>query len=77
MAESRITTDPAILGGKPCVRGSRISVEFILELIASGSSASKIVEVYPQLTSQDVEAAVRFAATSMRNDAFLELEIPR
>jgi uncharacterized protein (DUF433 family) len=59
---SRITTDPEILGGKPCLRGTRISVEFILELLASGAARDEIVRAYPQLTSQDVEAAVRFGS---------------
>lgn len=58
--ESRITTDPAILGGKPCIRGTRLSVEFILELIASGATAGEIANTYPQVTREDVEAAVRF-----------------
>ena len=73
--ENRITSDPDILGGKPCVRGTRLSVEFILELIASGASAGQIVEAYPQLTPDDVEAAVLYAAISLRNDALLELKV--
>ena len=66
--ESRITTDPAILGGKPCIRGTRLSVEFILELIASGATANEIAGTYPQVTREDVEAGVRFAAGCLRND---------
>jgi uncharacterized protein (DUF433 family) len=73
--ENRITSDPDILGGKPCVRGTRLSVEFILELIAAGASAGQIVEAYPQLTPDDVEAAVLYAASSLRNDALLELKV--
>jgi uncharacterized protein (DUF433 family) len=77
MANPRITTDPAILGGKPCIHGTRISVEFILELIASGGTLEEIIQSYPQLQRQDVEAAVRFAAESLRRDDLLELEIRR
>ena len=77
MAETRITTDPAILGGKPCVRGTRLSVEFILELIASGSTFDDVVRAYPQLPREDVEAAVRFAADCLRRDDLFELEIRR
>jgi uncharacterized protein (DUF433 family) len=73
--ESRITTDPAILGGKPCIRSTRLSVEFILELIASGATAGEIAKTYPQVTREDVEAAVRFAASYLRNDAILELKV--
>ncbi len=56
----RIVSDPAILGGKPCVKGTRLSVEFILELVASGASRDDIVGKYPQLSAEDVEQAVRF-----------------
>jgi uncharacterized protein (DUF433 family) len=59
---SRIVSNPAILGGKPCVRGTRVSVEFILELAASGASRSEIVRAYPHLTPEDVEEAMRYAA---------------
>src|SRR5690348_524397 len=55
----RIVSEPAILSGKPCIKGTRISVEFILELVASGASAADIVRTYPQLTIEDVDQAVR------------------
>jgi uncharacterized protein (DUF433 family) len=77
MPDARITSDPAILGGKPCIQGTRISVEFILELIASGSSVGDIVDRYPHLRREDVEAAVRFAADSVRNTDLVEFEIGR
>ncbi len=67
----RITYDPAILGGKPIVKGTRISVEFILELFASGGSLGDIVQNYPFLTEEDVRQAVRFAAQSLKNDIYL------
>ena len=56
----RIHSDHTILGGKPCVRGTRISVEFILELIASGATGPDIVRKYPQVTAEDVEQAVLY-----------------
>lgn len=71
-----IVADPAVLGGKPCVRGTRLSVEFILELIASGASREDIVSAYPQLASEDIEAAVRYAARFLKNEADLEVEVP-
>lgn len=64
----RIVSTPAILGGKPIVRGTRISVEFILELIASGGSIADIVRDYPFLAEEDVRQAVRFAAESLKID---------
>lgn len=57
----RIVSDPAILAGKPCIRGTRISVELIMELFASGASRAEIVKAYPQSTENDVAQAARFA----------------
>ena len=68
---ARIVSDPAVLGGKPCIKGTRISVEFLLELIASGGTREEILRKYPQLTAEDVEEAVRFAARSLKNDVIL------
>jgi uncharacterized protein (DUF433 family) len=55
-----IYSNPSILGGKPVVKGTRISVELILEYLAEGASASEIVEAYDHLTETDVRAAVAF-----------------
>jgi uncharacterized protein (DUF433 family) len=74
---SRICSDPAILGGKPCVRGTRVSVEFILELLASGASRDDILAAYPHLSAEDLEEAVRYAARFLRNEVVLEVEVPR
>lgn len=71
----RIEYRPDRLGGKPCVRGTRISVEFILDLIASGGTREAIVAAYPQLTIEDFEQAVRYAAESLRNDFVLTAEV--
>lgn len=57
-----IVSDPAVLGGKPCIKGTRISVEFLLELAASGALRDDIVQAYPRLTREDVEAAFQYAA---------------
>jgi uncharacterized protein (DUF433 family) len=71
----RIVSVPGILGGKPCIRGTRISVQFILELVASGGSREQIVAQYPELTIQDVEQSLRFAASSITNDQFLRVPV--
>lgn len=63
----RITTNPEILGGKPCVRGTRISVELILEMFATGASIESVVELYPFLEKEDVVQALLFAANAMRS----------
>lgn len=56
MADNLIGSDPQILGGKPCVRGTRFSVEFLLELAASGATQEQILAQYPQLTPAAVSA---------------------
>lgn len=55
-----IHSDPGILGGKPVVKGSRISVELILEYLADGAPVSEILDAYPHLTDTDVRAAIAF-----------------
>ncbi len=60
----RIVSDAGILGGKPIIRGTRISVEFILELVASGGSVSEIVSNYPFLSENEVREAILFAAST-------------
>jgi uncharacterized protein (DUF433 family) len=66
-----IVSDPNVLGGKPIIRGTRISVEFILELVASGGSVADIVRNYPFLTESQVRQAVLFAAGTLKNDTYL------
>lgn len=54
-----------VLGGKPCIRGTRISVQFVLELLAGGLSLSQIAEQYPHVPREGLEAAVQFAAGTL------------
>jgi uncharacterized protein (DUF433 family) len=58
----RITVDPAQCGGRPCVRGLRIRVTDVLDLLASGLSAAEVVEELPDLQPEDVTACLRFAS---------------
>lgn len=58
----RITFDPRVLHGKPLIRGLRISVEMILELLAKGASRQEILEDYPELEEADIQAALSYAA---------------
>ena len=58
----RITLDPNICHGKPCIRGLRYPVEFILELLSSGMNAKEIIDDYDDLEHEDVLAALLFAA---------------
>jgi uncharacterized protein (DUF433 family) len=59
--EARIICDPNILRGKPAVAGTRISVELILEKMASGYSIEDLLESYPSLTSEGIRAALQFS----------------
>lgn len=59
--KDRITFNPGQLGGRPCIRGMRIRVADILDLLAVGLSTKEILEEMPDLVAEDVEAAVRFA----------------
>ena len=70
----RITVNSKILGGKPIIRGTRISVEFILELLASDVSEKEILQDYPHLTKEDIHACLLYAARSYKNEVYLELE---
>ncbi len=72
---SRIVADPAILAGKPCIRGTRISVEMILEWVASGASRDDIVRAYPHLTVEDVQEALEYAAQSFKNEVIVTAEV--
>lgn len=65
MTAVRIVSDPAVLLGKPCVAGTRISVEHILHELAAGSSMEQLLEDYPRLTAEDVRAALEFAARAV------------
>ena len=59
---SRITIDPAICHGKPTIRGLRYPVELILDLLAAGMSQAEILDDYPDLETQDITAALEYAA---------------
>jgi uncharacterized protein (DUF433 family) len=58
----RITIDPEVLAGKPAIRGTRLAVEFILELLAAGQSEAQILDQYPGLTREDVLACLAYAS---------------
>lgn len=64
----RITYDPAILGGKPIIKGTRISVQFILELLSAEMSIDDILVEYPHLTREDVLAAINYAAKTIAGE---------
>jgi uncharacterized protein (DUF433 family) len=62
MQFDRITLNPAVMGGKPCIRGLRITVGTILGLLASGKSRERILQAYPHLEPEYIDAALAYAA---------------
>lgn len=72
--EDRIVCNVEILGGKPIIRGTRISVEIILEQFASGANYADILDAYPHLSTDDIQAALRYAGRFMQNEIVVELE---
>ena len=64
---SRITSDPKVCGGKPCIRGMRIRVSDVLELLASGMEQGQILEEHPDLEADDIKAALVFAANRTKH----------
>ncbi|HRV68846.1 MAG TPA: DUF433 domain-containing protein [Marmoricola sp.] len=65
MFDDRIIADHRIMGGAPCVRGTRIPVATIVGLMAEGYTIGGVVDDYPQLTAEDVRAALQFAAVAV------------
>jgi uncharacterized protein (DUF433 family) len=58
----RITIDPAVMGGKPCLRGMRVTVGMIVGMIAAGRTTAELLDLYPYLEEPDIRAALSYAA---------------
>ncbi len=61
----RITFDPAVMGGKPCIRGQRVTVSMVLGLLASGRTHDEILSAYPYLEVEDIHQCLAYAAWRM------------
>ena len=70
-AFTRITHDPNIMGGKPCIRGMRVTVGTIVGLVAAGRSDAEILRLYPFLAAEDIREALSYAAWRV-----VEFEVP-
>lgn len=73
--QDRIAIDPNVLVGKPVIKGTRLAVEFLLELLAEGWSAEEILKNYPQLTPDDLYAAFHYAADAMKQQQVFPLPV--
>jgi len=71
----RITSNPEIFGGKPIVRGLRISVEMVLSLLAQGVTQSELLDDYPALVPEDVQACLAYAHAVIANDSFDDIKV--
>jgi uncharacterized protein (DUF433 family) len=69
----RITLDPHVMIGKPVIRGTRLTVEYILKLLASGATIADILDEYQGLTHEDIRACLLFATKALETTAFMPL----
>ena len=72
---THIAYSPEILNGKPHIAGTRLSIEFILELFASGATRDEVLKAYPQLTPEAIEEALKYAAQSVKNEVLLDVKV--
>jgi uncharacterized protein (DUF433 family) len=73
----RVTARPDIFGGKPIIRGMRISVELILSLLAQGESEEAILEDYPDLEREDIRACIAYAHAVIARDTLDAIEVTK
>jgi uncharacterized protein (DUF433 family) len=71
MEHSRIERDPAVMVGKPVIRGTRVTVELILREVAAGLSFAEIADAYPRVSLEDVQAALTYAADYMAHEGLV------
>jgi uncharacterized protein (DUF433 family) len=71
----RIELDPEVLLGKPVVRGTRLAVEFVLDMVASGVTEQEILSNYPRLTHEDILACVAYAAEVLKSERVYPLAV--
>ncbi len=71
----RITLNPKVMAGKPVVKGTRLTVEYILNLLAHGATTEEIVEEYEGLTREDIQACLLFATKSLGSTDFMPLTV--
>lgn len=68
---NRIEINPKVMMGKPVIRGTRITVELILRKLSEGAKEAELIEAYPKLTREDIQAAIRYAADSLSHEEML------
>jgi uncharacterized protein (DUF433 family) len=68
MIENRIEVDPNVMMGKPVIRGTRITVELILRKLSEGAVETDLLDAYPRLAREDIQAAMRYAADTLAHE---------
>lgn len=68
----RITFDPALMGGRACIRGMRVTVSLVVNLVANGMSATDMIREYPDLDAEDIRQALQYASALERRDRLLQ-----
>lgn len=65
---TRIAVDPAVLVGKPVIRGTRVAVELVVDLLGRGYTPQQVIEQYPHITAEDVQACLAYASEVLRSE---------
>jgi uncharacterized protein (DUF433 family) len=73
--QERITVDPGIMVGKPVVKGTRLAVEFIVDLLAQGWSETEVLQNYPGLTREDIQACLSYASAILKAEKVYPLQM--
>ena len=75
-ANGRIEVNPKIMLGKPVIRGTRITVELILRKLGEGATEAQLLDAYPRLTTEDIRAAMTYAADTLAHEEYLDVGQP-
>jgi uncharacterized protein (DUF433 family) len=73
--QERIIADPKVLAGKPVIKGTRLAVEFILDLLVEGWSEAEILQNYPRLTHEDIQACLSYASALIKSERVFPIKV--
>ncbi len=73
--QTRITLNPEILVGKPIIKGTRLSVEFIIDLLSQGWSTNEILRNYPGISTEDIQACLSYASESLKSEKIYAITV--
>jgi len=71
LIQERIEVNPEVMLGKPVIRGTRVTVELVLRKLSEGATEADLLDAYPRLTRQDIQAALAYAASSLAHETIL------